>query len=125
MLDKLKLNKFSSRYFLIKSLSILAALTLSSCSFNKPYKVNTEIICPNGKILLVKFINAKDLGEAIQVSYLNKKYLKTSENYTPIRLKDGRSFVLKNISPEVAASCILQESPIGQAEQDYIHHFIN
>ncbi len=84
---------------------------------------NTEIICPNGKAILVKYVHSKDMRAAINASYLNKKRLRTSENYTPIRLPDGRSFVLKNLPPEIASSCDLRESKVGEAEAGYIHHF--
>ncbi len=98
---------------------------VSSCSLrdSNPPLMNTEIICPNGGAILVKFARAKDLRAAIRVAHLNKKRLKTSENYTPIRLSDGRSFVLKGISPEVASTCDLRESKYGQVESTYIHHF--
>ncbi len=124
MLDKLKRNKIFKK--LIKAaLATLILAEVFSCfsTSQKEYKVNTEIICPNGSALLIKFINAKDLGDAIQVAYRNKKRLKTSENYTTVRLRDGRSFVLKNFPPEVATNCALRESLVGQVEPDYVHHF--
>ncbi len=116
MLDKLKLAAILATLF-------LAEIFSCSLSSQKEYKVNTEIICPNGSALLVKFINAKDLGDAIQIAYRNKKRLKTSENYTTVKVRDGRSFVLKNFPPEVAANCALRESLVGQAEPGYVHHF--
>jgi hypothetical protein len=122
MLDKLKRNKMLKKLAAIIPLSLLLIVSVS-CSFSrKVYKVNTEIICPNGVTILVESSNAKDLGDAIQLAYRNKKRLRTSENYTPVRLRDGRSFMLK-IPPELVASCSLSESLVGQVEHDYIHHF--
>ena len=116
MSDKLKL--------LNKIFALVVSLQIVSCSlFESKIDTNTEVFCPNGSVILVKFIHAKDLRNAINVAYQNKKRLKTSENYTPIRLLDGRSFVLKGIAPEVASSCELRESKIGEVESTYIHDF--
>ncbi len=116
MSDKSKLH---NKIFLLLFLT-----QISSCSFfNKIPDTNTEIICSNGKVILVKFIHAKDLRAAINTSYINKKRLRTSENYTPIRLADGRSFALKNLPPEIASTCDLRESKVGEVEDSYIHHF--
>lgn len=116
MSDKLKqLSKLTVVVFL---------LLLNGCTvFRKEPKMNTEIVCPNGKITLVTFVRAKELKRAILVAYKEKKNLRTSENYTAVRLEDGRSFVLKNLPPEVAASCDLVESKVGEVEASYIHHF--
>ncbi len=95
-----------------------------SCKiFDEIPDTNTEIICPNGSATLIKFIRAKDLRAAINTAYLTKKKLKTSENYTTVRLRDGRSFALKNLAPEVASTCDLRESKVGEVEASYIHHF--
>ncbi len=115
MSDKLK--QFSKVFF-----ATFLAAQLVACS-DPPPDFNTEIVCPNGAAILVKFIRAKDLREAITTAYADKKALRTSENYTPVRLKDGRSFVLKDFPPEVASSCDLVESEVGKADPSYIHHF--
>ncbi|MDX2083033.1 MAG: hypothetical protein SFV53_03490 [Rickettsiales bacterium] len=115
MLDKLKHNKI----FLF-----LILTAFFSCHFKpKVPDFNTEIVCPNGSVTLVKFIRAKDLRKAILISYQNKKLQKTSEYYTPIRLEDGRSFALRNVSPEVASTCDLVESKVGEVDATYVHHF--
>lgn len=116
MSDRLKqLNKIFLLGFFMQA---------SACSFLEPVpNTNTEIICANGSVILVKYIRAKDLGAAIKASYVNKKKQRTSEGYTPVRLKDGRSFVLKNLPPEVASTCDLRESKIGEVEASYVHHF--
>ncbi|NBV05639.1 MAG: hypothetical protein EBS06_00180 [Proteobacteria bacterium] len=117
MSDKSRLlNKIIIAIFL---LSLFA-----SCSAEKEkYLYNTELVCPNGSAILVKFVRAKDLKAAIRTSYINKRKLKTSENYTPIRLGDERSFMLRNISPESAITCDLYETRVGEVESSYIHHF--
>lgn len=115
MSDKLKL--LSKIFF-----SLVLVLQFIACSDRLP-DFNTEIVCQNGSAILVKFVRAKDLRDAINTAYINKKQQKTSEGYTPIRLKDGRSFVLKNLPPEMASSCSLRESKVGHVESSYIHHF--
>jgi hypothetical protein len=107
------MKKFLLLIFLVSSLS---------CSKPKRVLINTELFCKNGQTILIKFVRASDLKKAITLAYANKKRLKTSENYTPVRLPDGRSFVIK-ISPEIAFDCDLVESYLGQVERDYIHHF--
>ncbi len=113
MLDKLEQ--------LSKKLLIIFLAATSSCGPKYP-DTNTEIVCPSGSAMLIKFIRAKDLRAAINESYKRKKLEKTSENFTVVRLPDKRSFSLK-MSPEYAASCELRETKIGEVENDYIHHF--
>lgn len=115
MSDKLK--QLSKIFF-----SLVFVLQFIACS-DPPPDFNTELICPNGSAILVKFVRAKELRDAINAAYINKKQQKTLEGYTPIRLKDGRSFVLKNLPPEMASSCSLSESKVGKVESSYIHHF--
>lgn len=116
MSDKLKQR---NKLFILSFLFGLASCAL----INDVPNLNTEIICADGGATLVKFVRAKDLKRAILIAYQEKKKFKTSDKYTAIRLSDGRSFVLKNLPPEVAAGCNLRESKIGVAEPSYIHHF--
>lgn len=95
-------------------------LGITSCSSKIP-NVNSELICQNNLRILVKFVKAKDLKLAIQESYAEKKRLRTSENYTLIKLRDGRSMVIRQIPVEVAVTCIVQESFIGFADKSYVY----
>ena len=95
-------------------------MATASCNANPP-NVNSELICPNNLRILVKFVRAKDLKLAIQESYVEKKRLKTSENYTVLKLKDGRSLAIRQIPVEVAVTCIVQESFMGFADQSYVY----
>jgi hypothetical protein len=92
---------------------------MTSCGVE--HNTNSEIICPNNFRILVKFVKAKDLREAIINSYLEKRRLKTSETYTVAKLKDGRSLAFKQIPPEVAVTCIVQESFVGFADRRYVY----
>lgn len=95
-------------------------ITTASCNGNPP-NVNSELICPNNLRILVKFVREKDLKLAIQEAYAEKKRLRTSESYTLVKLRDGRSLAIRQIPAEVAVTCIVQESFIGFADQSYVY----
>lgn len=101
---------------------IIFLLGQTSCSaFQKKVDFNTEIICPDGSNILIKFVRAVDVKRAIQVAYDTKMRLRTQENYTIFRLPDGRSFHLLRISPETMLGCSLQESRVGVVDPTYVH----
>ena len=111
MLDKLGLNKA------IQLLIILCFLVISSCSQRL---VNTQITCPDGSDILVNSATESDLRQAIKAAYDNKKRYQTSESYTPLRLRDGRSLSIARIPPEEMIRCNLREVPVGAMEMRYI-----
>ena len=96
---------------------------MSSCSEKFPL-VNSELICPNHFRILVKFTKAEDLKEAIYQNYLTEKNSSnpTPRDYTIARLKDGRTLAFNNLAPEVAITCVIQESYVGFADRSYIYH---
>lgn len=102
---------------------LLCVVTMVFSCAKKPLRINTEVICPDGTATLVTSARAEDVADAIQIAYQKKKILRTSENYTPIRLRDGRSLALKNLSPENAVLCALHESKAGDVESSYVHSF--
>lgn len=94
---------------------------LSSCKSQDSLKmidVNTEIICKDRPNILIKYITAKELSEAIAKSYAEYGQNITS---TPIVTSDHRSFIINNISPKEVTFCILKETRSGYAEKNYIH----
>lgn len=113
---KLELNK-------LKKVNLLLVLFLSvtSCKEKLPL-INSELICPGNYRILVKFTRAADLKEAIYTAYIAKKARRTNENYTVVKLKDGRSIGFNKIPPELAMTCIVQESYMGFVDRSYVHH---
>jgi hypothetical protein len=107
-------------YFL-RLITILTLFLAPSCKKEIPL-VNSEFICPNAPRILVKFVKADDLKIAIHKAYLKKMQYKTSENFTAVKLRDGRTLAFKGISPEIAVNCLIIESYIGFADQRYVHH---
>ena len=114
MSAKLLRNKF----FLLFVIFVVA----SSCH-KKPATINTEILCNNTIKILVKFARAHDVADAVRKAYDNKKMKGTSETYTAIKLKDGRSFRVEKIQPEDLIKCVLRESEMGVADRGYVRHF--
>ncbi len=101
---------------------ITSLLGQTSCSiFKRKVDYNTEIICPDGSNILIKFVRALDVKRAIQAAYDLKIKLRTQEGYTIFRLPDGRSFHLLRISPEKMLGCKLEESRLGVVDPSYVH----
>lgn len=118
MLEKLVLNKI-----LFFALVVLTLPPVFGCAKHQNIDTSTEILCPNGSKTLIKFSRLQDVREAIYYAYHSKKAEHTSENYTPIRLADGRSFRIEKVFPEEAIKCFLRETPVGLADPWYIRHF--
>lgn len=94
-----------------------------SCFDGGRMNSNTEIFCPDGLKVLVKFAKLEDVRAAIILAYEQKKRAGTSERETVFKLLDGRSFRVEKVPPEQMMKCSLKESRIGQAERYYWRHF--
>ncbi|OFW93948.1 MAG: hypothetical protein A2887_01905 [Alphaproteobacteria bacterium RIFCSPLOWO2_01_FULL_40_26] len=91
-------------------------LILASCAGKKIF-YNTEIICPDGREILVRYARIDEIRAAILKADADKKFYKTSENYTIIRLPENRSFKIEKIAPEIMINCSLRESVMGQVDK--------
>lgn len=100
---------------------LLMLLFLFSCRSHLPH-VNSELICPNRPRILVKFVRAQDLKEAIYASYVKNKNEGNHANYTAFHLKDGRTMAFTQVRPEEAVTCLVQESYLGFADPSYLHY---
>ncbi len=89
---------------------LLLVIFFAIISCVKRTTINTEILCNDTIKILVKFTRARDVADGIKKALDEKKAQGTSETYTPIRLKDGRSFRVEKISPEELTKCFLRES---------------
>lgn len=117
MLDKSNRNKFFC-------LSLL--LLLSCCGFfAKTQYFHTEMICPNRDVILVRYVDAKEMREAVVKALALKRKYRTSENYTVIRLAGNRSFKLEKISPEESLICQLRQIPVKNPDKNYIDQMYN
>lgn len=114
MLDKLSRNKF---------FSLLLLISLATSCWKKEIFFNTEILCPDGQKILVKFARLREMQNAIKAAYLEKKKLNTNYKFTIIRLPGNRSFKIEKIPPEDLAKCFLRESKMGVVDKDYINYF--
>lgn len=106
---------------LIKIVAILLIFLISQCSSNR-HVVNTEIVCPNIRIM-VRFASAKEIQKAIDKAYETKKQKEGNENYTAIRLSDRRSFVIRKMPPEDAIKCQLNEIQLPALYKDYKQYY--
>ena len=113
MLGKLNLSKLAL---------VLLLLTTSACFKVRVY--NSEIICPNGLRVLIKFSRQEDVQMAIQKAAFIKKRDGTSENYTVIRLKDKRSMKIERLPPEESLKCYVRESELGMFDRSYVKQFM-
>jgi hypothetical protein len=124
MLDKSKLNramlqmrfcKFANKFWLI-----FFVIFFASCQSKVSKQLfNTQITCPNGVSILVKFANAFEIRKAIEFSLFERKKYGSKERYTIIRLSDRRSFKIENLSPEEIARCSLRDFKISATKRDY------
>jgi hypothetical protein len=94
-----------------------------SCFEGRRMGNNTEIFCPDGLKILVKFAMLEDVRAAIVLAYEEKRRKGTSERETVFKLSDGRSFRIEKIPPEKMIKCSLRESRVGEAERYYWRHF--
>lgn len=100
--------------------SLLALLFLTAC--HKFYLLpDTEMICPNGNIYIIKFAKQEDVAKAIRDAFIIKKLDKTSEQYTALRFADKRSLRLEKLPPEEAANCKLRETEYQAVGKEYIY----
>jgi len=111
MLDKLNHSKF-----------ILLILLLGFSTACQKQIFNTEILCPDGSRILVRYSTAEDVRAGIKKAYNEKKKYGTGEDYTAIKMSNQRSFKVEKIAPEEIIKCSLRQSLIGIAEKSYIHY---
>jgi len=114
MLDKLSLNKFA--------VILLLLLTTNSCGSVDIY--NSEIICPNGLRVMVRYARQDEVVRAIQQAALIKKKEDSNENYTVIRLKDRRSLKIEKVPPEDSLKCIVREEYYGRFSKRYVRKYM-
>lgn len=107
MLVKLKLNK----------LLVVFLIFFVSCKSSQQL-YNTQISCPNGLRVLVRFTNVFDVRRAIEKAAFDKKKYGTSENYTVVRLPKQRSFKIEKLSPQEALKCALEDFPVRASKRD-------
>lgn len=110
MLAKLNRNKFLLIFLLI------------FCCAKKVY-YSTEIICPTGTRILVRYARADEVRAAIIKADEEKRIYRTSENYTVIKLPGNRSFRIEKMSPEESIKCSTEENVMGQVDKYYIKYF--
>jgi hypothetical protein len=112
MLDKLSRNK------ILLFLALIFFIT--SC---KEKIFNTEIFCPDGSRILVKFVRLEELRAAIKAAHFEKKKFSTNYKHTVIKLPGQRSFKIEKIPPEELVNCSVRESRMGVIDKGYVHHF--
>lgn len=111
MLDKLNHSKF-----------ILLILLLGLLTACQKQIFNTEILCPDGSRILVRYSTEEEVRAGIQKAYNEKKKYGTGEDYTAIKMPNQRSFKVEKIAPEEMIKCSLRQSLIGTAERKYIRY---
>ena len=114
MSDKLKLSK----------LALIFSLLIITFSWEVKVMVyNSEIICPNGLRVLVKFARREDVVMAIQKAAFIKKKDSSNEGYTVIRLHDKRSLKIERMPPEESLKCLVRESQLGMFTKSYVEQY--
>jgi hypothetical protein len=114
MSDKLNLNKI----FLI----FVILISFQACKYR--VRVNTEVICPNQKIM-IRFAKSEEVRQAMERALADKKKYGTSENYTVIRLWRNRSFKIEKVAPEDIVKCTLQEHPLSPYDEKIIDYYFD
>lgn len=109
MSDKLKRSKFL--------ILILLPLLLDSCGRRHVY--NTEILCPSGLKVTVRFATLEQVKYGIEKAYSDKKKYNTNENYTVIGFGYRKSFKIEKLSPEEAMRCSLRQVELSPDDADY------
>jgi len=120
MLDKSNRNKFLPKLF---SLILLFAALFSCSKGKKFYFYNTEVVCPNGMTVLVKYARLEEVRAAIIKADYDKKFYRTSEAYTIVRLPKNRSFRIEKLPPEEAIKCSLREIEREVVDKTYADYF--
>lgn len=115
MLVKLKLNKF---ILLFLSFSLFSCVKEGDRILMLP---DTEFSCPNGLTVLIKYVKAQDVRNAILKHVEEKKKFGTSEKYTVIVLEDKRSMKIDDVRPEDALFCSLRESEYHPIKRKYVY----
>jgi hypothetical protein len=83
---------------------------------------NTEILCPDGSKILVRYSTAEEVRAGIKKAYNEKKKYGTGEDYTAIKMSHQRSFKVEKIAPEEMMKCSLRQSLVGNVEKKYIRY---
>lgn len=115
------------RLNLSKLVLILLLLTINSCGQVMVY--DSEISCPNGLRVLIKFARQQDVLAAIKKAAITKKRDGSSENYTVIRLpgtgslSNTRSLRIEKMSPEESLKCRVKETQLGMFSRAYVKKF--
>jgi len=84
-------------------------LLLDGCFSSKKSNIHSEIICPNGRKILVKHENAAETYAGIRKFYDIKMRGHTEESYTVIKYKDGYSVQIKKFPPEEMIKCQVRD----------------
>ncbi|NCA29049.1 MAG: hypothetical protein EBS92_07270, partial [Proteobacteria bacterium] len=97
-----------------------------SCTSQKELNrknISTEIICQDGKKILVRFAYAQEVKKAIE-NHINRKLLtKTEDKFTVIRIPRIESFHVPKIPPEELIKCQIIDNQIYKAYPNYIRRF--
>ncbi len=94
---------------------IILAFFLSSCWFQKDVKTwfyeaekttSAQIDCPGAKnIIILEKTDRQEVLEAAQRFLFIKNKRRSSENYTVLKLPDGRMTHIENVPPEFFYQC--------------------
>jgi len=115
MLDKLNHSKF------ILLISLMGFFTAPR---KQLFHTDTEILCPDGSRILVRYSTEQEVRAGIQRAYNEKKKYGTGEDYTAVKMSNQRSFKIEKIAPEEMIKCSLRQSLIGSAKRNYIYNSI-
>jgi len=124
-LKNLKIVKIINQFIRLL-LSIIFAVFIFSCTSQKELNrknISTEIICQNGKKIMVRFAYAYEVKKAIE-NHINRKLsTKTEDNFTVIRIPRIESFHIPKIPPEELIKCQIVDNQIYKAYPNYIRRF--
>ena len=124
-LKNLKIIKILDQ-FIRSKLSIIFVIFIFSCTSQKELNrknISTEIICQDGKKILVRFAYAQEVKKAIE-NHINRKLLtKTEDKFTVIRIPRIESFHVPKIPPEELIKCQIIDNQIYKAYPNYIRRF--
>ncbi len=93
----------------VRNSFVLFFLVLAGCFSSKDRNIHSEIICPDGRKILIKHQRAEETYEGIKRFYDTKMRKGTKENYTVIKYKDGYSVQIKRTPPEELIQCKVRE----------------
>lgn len=100
--------------------SILFSLLLS-CG-GKKVVYYSELVCKD-KIVLIRFANAKEVRLAVEDALFQKRKYKSNEDFTVMKFKGNRSFVIEHLPPEKAVDCDIREIPTGLRYKYYEKYY--